>query len=169
MDAIVAVYSDWGIGDGQTQPVVISADRVRFREVTRGATVILGRKTLEDFPGKKPLKGRRNIVLSRNCPEIEGAEVARSVEEAIEATENDEKCLVIGGSSVFSAFFPYLSKVYITKIDCAPASSCFFPDLDSLDDWECTEEGPVSEENGVKYRFCTYERINYHDQRQQIT
>ena len=163
MEAIVAVYSDWGIGDGQTQPVVLSADRVRFREVTRGATVILGRKTLEDFPGKRPLKGRRNIILSRNSSDIEGAEVAHSVEEAIKAAENDEKCLVIGGSSVFNAFFPYLSKVHITKIDCAPASSCFFPDLDSLEDWKCTEEGPLLEENGIKYRFCIYERIHDHD------
>lgn len=163
MEAIVAVYSDWGIGDGQTQPVVLSADRVRFREVTRGATVILGRKTLEDFPGKRPLKGRRNIILSRNSSDIEGAEVAHSVEEAIKAAENDEKCLVIGGSSVFNAFFPYLSKVYITKIDCAPDSACFFPDLDSLEDWKCTEEGPLSEENGIKYRFCIYERIHDYD------
>ena len=65
MEAIVAVYSDWGIGDGITQPVTLKADRQHFREVTRDAAVIVGRKTLEDFPGGRPLKGRVNIVVTR--------------------------------------------------------------------------------------------------------
>ena len=65
MEAIVAVYSDWGIGSGGTQPVVLKADRAHFRELTMGAAVIVGRKTLEDFPGGRPLKGRHNIVVSR--------------------------------------------------------------------------------------------------------
>ncbi|MEI3101807.1 MAG: dihydrofolate reductase [Oscillospiraceae bacterium] len=73
MEAIVAVYSDWGIGSGGTQPVVLKADRARFKELTMGAAVIVGRKTLEDFPGGKPLKGRHNIVVSRQKLEIEGA------------------------------------------------------------------------------------------------
>ena len=58
MDAIVAVYADWGIGAKGTQPLVIPADRRRFRELTMGAAVIVGRRTLEDFPGGKPLPGR---------------------------------------------------------------------------------------------------------------
>ena len=74
MEAIVAVYSDWGIGSGGTQPVVLKADRVHFRELTMGAAVIVGRKTLEDFPGGRPLKGRHNIVVSRQELTIEGAE-----------------------------------------------------------------------------------------------
>ena len=75
MDAIVAVYSDWGIGDGGTQPVVLHADRVHFRQVTEGAAVIVGRKTLSDFPGGRPLKGRYNIVVTRQDIQIEGAQV----------------------------------------------------------------------------------------------
>ena len=64
MQAIVAVYSDWGIGAKGTQPLVIPADRKRFRALTDGAAVIVGRKTMEDFPGGRPLKGRHNIVIN---------------------------------------------------------------------------------------------------------
>lgn len=159
MNAIVAVYNDWGIGDGETQPVVISADRKHFREVTGGSTVILGRKTLEDFPGKRPLKGRKNIVLSRSSPDIEGAVVVHSAEEAIQAA-GEEPCFVIGGSSVYRLFYPYLTKVFVTKVFCQPESSCFFQNLDVTPGWKCTEEGPLCEDNNIKYCFCTYERTN---------
>ena len=83
MDAIVAVYADWGIGDGGTQPLVLRADRAHFREKTRGAAVIVGRRTLGDFPGGKPLKGRRNLVVSRQDIVIPEAEVVHSTVEAL--------------------------------------------------------------------------------------
>ena len=66
MELIVAVYDDWGIGAEGTQPVALSADRKFFREITKGACVIVGRKTLGDFPGGKPLPNRINVVISRN-------------------------------------------------------------------------------------------------------
>ena len=87
MEAIVAVYSDWGIGDGITQPVTLKADRQHFREVTRDAAVIVGRKTLEDFPGGRPLKGRVNIVVTRQQITIPGAFVACSPEAALQLAE----------------------------------------------------------------------------------
>ena len=158
MDAVVAVYSDWGIGNGQTQPVVLKADRRHFKELTAGATVIVGRKTLEDFPGGRPLAGRRNIVLSRSSPEIEGAELARSVEEALELVGSDEKCLVIGGASVYKMFYPYLDRVFITKISLSPESSVFFPNLDNEPGWVLSEEGETLTENDILYCFCTYTR-----------
>ena len=158
MDAIVAVYSDWGIGDGTTQPVVLKADRRHFRELTAGAAVIVGRKTLEDFPGGKPLPGRRNIVVSRQELVIPGAELAHSVEEAFRLAESSEKCLVIGGAGIFRQFFPYLDRVFLTKIALAPPSTAFFPDLDAAEDWICQDAGPVEEENSVQYQFCTYIR-----------
>ena len=74
MDAIVAVYADWGIGAKGTQPLVIPADRRRFRELTMGAAVIVGRRTLDDFPGGRPLPGRENLVLTRQNIVIEGAQ-----------------------------------------------------------------------------------------------
>ena len=158
MDAIVAVYSDWGIGEKGTQPVVLKADRAHFRELTAGAAVIVGRKTLEDFPGGRPLKGRHNIVVTRQSMVIDGAEVVNSTEEALEAADRQERCLVIGGASVFRQFFPYLDRVFITKIDLAPHSDSFFPDLDGDPGWACTDEGAWQEENGIQYKFCTYER-----------
>ena len=84
MELIVAVYDDWGIGCCGTQPIALSADRKFFRETTRGAMVIAGRRTIEDFPGKKPLPGRVNVALTRSGTEIPGFTVCTSTEEAVE-------------------------------------------------------------------------------------
>ena len=160
MEAIVAVYSDWGIGAGGTQPVVLKADRAHFRNVTGSSAVIVGRKTLEDFPGGKPLKGRHNIVVTRQNAVIEGAEVVHSTEEALEAAARHERCLVIGGASIYRQFYPYLKKVHITKIDLAPLSDSFFPNLDKEEGWVCTEQGEWLQEGELRYCFCTYERTS---------
>ena len=159
MEAIVAVYADWGIGSDGTQPVVLKADRAHFREVTAGAAVLVGRRTMEDFPGGKPLKGRHNIVVTRQNLGIEGAQVVHDTEEALAAAAAQGRCLVIGGASVYKQFFPHMSKIYVTKIDLIPHSDSFFPNLDEDKQWVCTERGPWQEENGVRYQFCTYERI----------
>ena len=158
MEAIVAVYADWGIGSNGTQPVVLKADRAHFRQVTGNAAVIVGRKTLEDFPGGKPLKGRHNIVVTRQDIQIEGAQVVHSTEEALAAAAEQERCLVIGGASVYRQFFPYLDRVHITKIELTPHSDSFFPDLDRLEDWDCTDQGEWLEEDGLRYCFCTYDK-----------
>jgi len=160
MDAVVAVYSDWGIGAQGTQPLVIPADRVRFRELTTGQAVIVGRKTLSDFPGGRPLKNRHNIVITRQNLTIEGATVVHTVEEALAEAEKYDHCFVIGGASVFREYFPYLTRVFITKIAAAPQSDAFFPNLDALPDWRCTSAEPWQEHEGVEYQFCTYERVS---------
>lgn len=157
MDAIVAVYSDWGIGAKGTQPVVLKADRKLFKQLTDGSTVIVGRKTLEDFPGGKPLKNRRNIVVSRKDIQIDGAEVVHSLEEAVKAV-GDERSFVIGGASVFNQFFPALDRVYVTKIDLCPESDSFFPNLDEDPDWIMVDAGEALCENEINYRFTCYER-----------
>lgn len=158
MDAIVAVYSDWGIGDGGTQPVVLKADRRHFRCLTDGSAVIVGRKTLEDFPGGKPLANRFNIVVSRQGINVDGALVVHSTGEALDAAEDFEQCFVIGGASVYMQFFNYLERVYVTKIDTEPQSDSFFPNLDRNPEWECVAQEPWEEEHGIRYCFCTYER-----------
>ena len=158
MDAIVAVDSDWGIGDGGTQPVVLKADRRHFRRLTDGSAVIVGRKTLEDFPGGKPLANRFNIVVSRQGINVDGALVVHSTGEALDAAEDFEQCFVIGGASVYMQFFNYLERVYVTKIDIEPPSDSFFPNLDRNPEWECIAQEPWEEENGIRYCFCTYER-----------
>lgn len=157
MEAIVAVYSDWGIGAGGTQPVALSADRKHFRELTTGACVIVGRRTLEDFPGGRPLPKRRNLVLTRQTLSIPGAEPMHTPEEAVEACRG--RGMVIGGASVYRQFLPWCSRVYVTKLDICPKSDVFFPDLDRDPAWVCTDPGEPAWEDGVCYRFCVYERV----------
>ena len=91
MELIVAVYDDWGIGRDGTQPIALSADRKFFRETTRGAMVIAGRKTIGDFPGKKPLPGRVNVALTRGNPDLPGFTVCHSPEEAAELARTAER------------------------------------------------------------------------------
>ena len=158
LEAIVAVYADWGIGAFGTQPVVVRADRKHFRQVTGDAAVIVGRKTLADFPGGRPLKGRHNIVLTRQDLEIPGAEVVHTPEEARAAAERQGRCFVIGGESVYRQLLPWIDRVHVTKLDALPVCDSFFPDLDAHPDWECVEAEAWQEEDGIRYRFCTYER-----------
>ena len=158
MEAIVAVYSDWGIGIDGTQPVVLKADRAHFIELTRGAAVIVGRRTLEDFPGGRPLKGRNNIVITRQNIEIEGAQVVHTTEEALAAASMYPRTLVLGGASVFRQFMPYLDTVHVTKIDLAPETDSYFENLDASPEWAAEEEN-WQEEDGLRYCFVTYKRV----------
>ena len=157
MDAIVAVYSDWGIGLGGTQPIVLKADRAQFRRVTEGKTVIVGRKTLADFPGGKPLKNRLNIVITRQNMEIEGAVIAHDVQEALRLCEGTDS-VVIGGASIYRALLPVTDRIFVTRLGIAPESDVFFPDLDSSPEWVVTDPGEELFEDGIAYRFMTYER-----------
>lgn len=158
LEAIVAVYGDWGIGADGTQPVTVSADRKHFRDLTMGAAVIVGRKTLADFPGGRPLKGRTNIVLSRTAEPVEGAVMARSAAEALEKAAEYPRALCIGGASVYKELFPHFTRVNVTKLDVTPHSDAFFPNLDVDPAWRIAEESEEQEENGVRYRFLVYER-----------
>lgn len=158
MEAIVAVYSDWGIGSGGTQPVVLKADRAHFKELTDGAAVIVGRKTLGDFPGGRPLKGRHNIVVTRQDIEVAGVQVAHSTGEALTLAAEYERCLVIGGASVYRQFMPYLDTVHVTKIDLTPQSDSYFENLDSSPNWERIDEERWQSEGDIRYCFVTYKR-----------
>ena len=159
MNLIVAVDNNWGIGLGGTQTVVIPEDRRHFRELTDGSTVIIGRRTLLDFPGGNPLPGRRNIVLSRNAElEIDGATVAASLDELFKLIEElpPNKVFVIGGDSVFKMLLPYCTYAYVTKLDASPEADVFFPNLDELDGWELDQDGETKEYNGIRYAFVRY-------------
>ena len=158
MELIVAVYDDWGIGRDGTQPVALSADRKFFRETTRGAMVIVGRRTIEDFPGKKPLPGRVNVALTRQNTEIPGFTVAHSPAEAVALAETADRAMVIGGGSIYKQMLPYCDTAYITKVHCAVESDTFFPDLDNDPDWALSEILQSGEENGIAYEMCLYKR-----------
>jgi len=158
MELIVAVYDDWGIGCCGTQPIALSADRKFFRETTRGAMVIAGRRTIADFPGQKPLPGRVNVALTRTCDDIPGFTVCRSPEEAVELAKNAERAMVIGGGSVYRQMLPYCDTAYITKVHVTPESDTYFPNLDELDDWYLAETLQSGKENGIAYEMLLYKR-----------
>ena len=158
MELIVAVYDDWGIGRDGTQPIALSADRKFFRETTRGAMVIVGRRTIADFPGQKPLPGRVNVALSRNAAEIPGFMVCRSPEEAVELAKTADRAMVIGGGSVYRQMIPYCDTAYITKVHVTPESDTYFPNLDTDEDWYLAEILQSGEENGISYEMLLYKR-----------
>ena len=158
MDAIVAVYDDWGIGCGGTQPIALSTDRKFFRETTRGAMVIVGRRTIDDFPGKKPLPGRVNVALTRSDMEIPGFTVCHSPEEAAELAKTAEKAMVIGGGTVYRQMLSFCDRAYVTKVHVTPESDTFFPNLDEAAEWELSEVLQSGEENGIAYEMCVYTR-----------
>ena len=158
MELIVAVYDDWGIGAGGTQPVALSADRKFFRETTKGACVIAGRKTLGDFPGGKPLPNRVNVVISRGEVNMEGVIVCHSPEEAAEQTKQYPRVMVIGGGSIYRQMLPFCDTAYITKVHACPDSDTFFPNLDEDPQWELAQELLSGEEDGIRYEMCLYKR-----------
>lgn len=159
MECIVNVDEKWGIGREGGLLVSISDDLKRFRALTTGKTVVLGRKTLSTFPGGRPLKNRRNIILSTDKGlTIEGADVVNSTEEALELLKDlprDEIC-IIGGASVYEAFLPYCRVCRLTKTFVDGKADRFFPNLDENPDWEVTEKSEILEENGVKYQYIDY-------------
>ena len=158
MDAIVAVYDDWGIGCEGDQPIALSADRKFFRKTTAGSTVIVGRKTVGSFPGQQPLPKRRNILLSRQDIAIPGFELAHSPEEAMELSRGDEKVFVIGGGTVYRQMLPMCDRAYITKVHTTAPCDTYFPNLDESPDWKLAEIIESGEEDGIAYEMCVYVR-----------
>ena len=158
MDAIVAVDARWGIGRDGGLLFRISADLRRFKALTTGHPVILGRKTLDTFPGGRPLKGRRNLILSRSpgfAPE--GAEVFHEVQPMLDAAGED--AFVIGGAQVYRLLLPACRRLYVTQID----ADVFFPEP-APELWRITEQSPWQEEQGLRYRYVTYERKEERDE-----
>ena len=158
MELIVAVYDDWGIGKDGTQPVALSADRKFFREITKGAMVIVGRRTIADFPGQKPLPGRVNVALTRAKQDIPGFTVCTEVAEAAALATTATRAMVIGGGSIYRQMLPLCDTAYVTKVHYTPQSDTFFPNLDQDDCWYLAEVLQSGEENGIAYEMCLYKR-----------
>ena len=138
MKFIAAVDNNWAIGNKGRLLIRISEDQKSFRQTTMGHVVVLGRKTLEEFPGGRPLKGRTNIILSRN-PEylVEGAIVVHSMDELwMELGRYDtDDIFVIGGQTVYDALIPYCDTAVITKIDRSFEADAYITDLDKAEGW----------------------------------
>ena len=157
MNLIAAVYDDWGIGRDGTQPIALSADRKFFRQTTKGAMVIVGRRTIDDFPGRKPLPGRVNVALTRSADEIPGFTLCHTPEAAASLAQGRD-AFVIGGGSVYRTLLPYCTRAYITKVHACPASDTFLPNLDEDREWQLQEVLQSGEENGIQYEMCLYTR-----------
>ena len=160
MNAIVVVDRNWAIGRGNCLLFSLPTDMKRFRALTLGGTVVMGRKTLDSFPGGKPLPGRRNIVITRNDAFLrDGAETVPSPEDALEAVRNlnPDTVWVIGGGSIYAALLPYCKRVYLTRVDAAAEKAdTFFPCLDRLPEWSAEHVGETVSENGYSYQFVEY-------------
>ena len=167
MKAIVAVDRNWGIGRDGGLLVSVPEDMKYFRETTKGAVVILGRKTLESFPGGRPLKGRVNIVLSRKEDErriVDGNTELVFVKTAAQAAavaENypDRNVFVIGGESIYRLLLPFCEEALVTKLETTFPADTFFPNLDMEENWEKRETGEMREWEGLRFHFDRYRQI----------
>ena len=161
MNLIAAVDSNWAIGFQNSLLVRIPEDQKWFRETTTGKAVIMGRKTLESFPNKAPLKNRTNIVITKDTNyKVEGAIIVHSVEAAIEAAKDfaDEDIYVIGGESIYRQMLQYCNVAHITKIDYAYQADAYFPNLDKEEGWAITEISDERTYFDLIYEFVKYEK-----------
>ena len=161
MNLIVAVDENWAIGYNNELLVSIPDDMKFFRKTTTGKVVIMGRKTLESFPGGRPLKNRVNIVITKKEDyEVDGAVVVHSVEEAVkEASKYDENdVFVIGGGSIYKAMLPYCNTAYVTYINQAYSADTFIPNLDKEVDWVLADESDENAYFDIECFFRTYKR-----------
>lgn len=148
----------------------LPSDMVRFRELTTGHTIVMGRKTFDSLPNGA-LPHRRNIIISKSLKEIDGAEVYPSLEEALRAAQGDtlpapkedtgiispEEIFIIGGESIYRQALPAARKLYLTLVDKKPEQAdTFFPAINNSA-WEVTEK-EMRNENGLSFSFLTYIR-----------
>lgn len=178
VNIIVAAGMDGAIGKAGNLIWRIPADLRRFKSLTMGHPVIMGRKTWESLP-KRPLPGRRNIVVTRNAAyEAPGAELASSPEEAlylcygkhlgevsdVECVCGKDGCItpfVIGGEEIYKVFMPFATRIYLTEIDeKCPEADARLPFPLNPDEWKAEEAGDIEvTPEGVRYRYVNYRRV----------
>ncbi len=162
MNLIAAADANWGIGFKNRLLAHIPEDMAFFKEKTMGNPVVMGRKTLESLPGGQPLKGRVNLVLTRESSfQRKGIVTAHSIRELLcrLAPYAGKDIYVIGGASVYRQLLGFCDTAYVTRISCAYQADAFLPDLDGQKEWELTDCGEEqASANGLKYRFLTYRR-----------
>jgi dihydrofolate reductase len=156
--ALVAMAKNRVIGRDNTLPWRLSADLQRFKRLTMGHTLVMGRKTYESIG--RPLPGRRMVVITRQ-PDFrpEGVQVVHSLEEALAAAPADEQELFIGGGAeIYRQAMPLTDRIYLTVIEREVEGDAYFPELD-LGGWMLVEEeAHLGAEEPLPYRFLTYDR-----------
>jgi len=154
---IVAIARNWAIGKDNQLLWHISDDLKRFKRITQGHQVIMGKKTYESLPFR-PLKNRTNIVITDDPNEIfDGCVTVYSLEEALKYCNENEESFIIGGGSIYRQFLPYANKFYLTLVNKDFEADIFFPEVD-LSEWKLLERedhGPAGE-NDFSYSFLVY-------------
>lgn len=161
MKLIVAVDEKWAIGYKNTLLASIPGDQRFFREQTTGNVIIMGRKTLESFPGKKPLKNRTNIVITKQKDyQVADATVVHSVEEALDLVKDlpTDNIFVVGGASIYEQMEPLCDTALVTKIAYSYQADTFFPNLDEKPEWKLVSSSEEKTYNDVEYVFTMYKR-----------
>ena len=135
-------------------------DLKRFKALTTGHCIIMGRKTYESFP-KRPLPNRRNIVITHgDGSRLEGCDVVHSVQEALEQCESDEHPFIIGGTTVYRQFLPFVARIYLTRVFATFDADTFFPPIDTEEFREVSaSEIFTDEKSGLRYQYLEYEKV----------
>ncbi len=153
---IVAVSEDLGIGRNNDLLWHIPEDLKRFKNLTYGNTVVMGRRTWESLP-RKPLPGRKNIVITDILDErFEGAEMAYSVDDALAKCEKDKEIFIMGGGSVYRQFMPLADRLYITHVHKKAPADIYFPEIDRRT-WKVVEKEEFKS-GEVPYTYVIYGR-----------
>ena len=162
MNLILSADKNWGIGYKNKLLVSIPSDMKFFRETTTGHVVVMGRKTLESFPGGRPLKNRTNIVLTRDRNyQAPGAILVHSLEELMEELKkyDSQDIYVIGGGAIYALLLPYCDTAYVTKINFAYQADTWFPNLDQMPEWKLVEESEEQTCFDIEFTYTKYQKI----------
>ena len=156
---VAAVARGGVIGRDNSIPWRIPEDVARFREMTMGHPVVMGRKTWDSIPARfRPLPGRRNVVVTRNGKWYgDGAERAGSLEEALDLVTDAPEVFVIGGAEIYAAALPFADELQLTEIDAEIEGDTLFPPIDGTV-FEEVEREPHASENGPTFAFVRYAR-----------
>ena len=162
MNLIVNVSENWAIGRGNELLFHLSTDMKFFKSQTIEKTVVMGRKTLESFPSKKPLPKRKNIVLTTN-PDFcaENVEIIHSIDELLKKIDlgNSEDIYVIGGETIYRQLLPYCDTAFVTKVaSTVNDADAFMVNLDDDENWEIADESETMNEKGYDFKFVTYKK-----------
>lgn len=156
---IVAAAENNAIGKDNALLWHLSADLKRFKSLTSGHPVIMGRKTFESIG--KPLPNRRNIVISRSLSALDGCEVVASVEEALALVNDGEEAFIIGGGSVYQALWQKAARLYLTAVKTRLEGDTFIPEI-RPEEWKeiSREDFSADEKNEFGYSFIDYVRVS---------
>jgi dihydrofolate reductase len=155
----IAFGKNRGLGFGNKLPWHLPDDLKRFKETTKGHSVIMGRKTYESIG--RLLPERRNIIITRDLSyKVEGAEIAHSIEEAIEKVKNEKEAFVIGGAEILKIALPYIGKMYLTHVDAEVEADSFFPEVD-FSKWKIIYEEfhPKDERHAYEFTYKIWEKV----------